>query len=52
MKVIVLHGENEVVARDRLFLFISEAKKRGWAVEKLRKGSPFLKDLALVISIS
>lgn len=47
MKVIVLHGENEVVARDRLFLFISEAKKRGWAVEKIKEGESFSERFSL-----
>ena len=34
MKIILLHGDHEVKARDRLFKFIEVAKKRGWEVIK------------------
>ncbi len=47
MKIIVLHGENEVAARERLLSFIVEAKKRGWVTEVIKKGDFVSEKLAL-----
>ncbi len=48
MNLIILHGENEVSARERLFSFVSEAKRRGWAVEKIKEGESVSEKLSLV----
>jgi len=48
MKLIVLQGENEIAAKERLFLFTSEAKKRGWVIEKIKEGESVSEKISLV----
>lgn len=47
MKIIVLHGEDEISARSRLFSFIEEAKRRNWLVERIKDGDSILEKLKL-----
>ena len=35
MNIIVLHGDNSKAIHERLFVFITEAKKRGWGIKRL-----------------
>ena len=47
MKVIILQGEDEIRARERLFSFIREAKKRNWIVERIGENGLLSEKLSL-----